>query len=210
MTDSSATERLAPAEIREEERRRIAGDLHDDVLQHLAGISHLAGLLNLAFEQQQAISAAVANVEGRLRRVIHDLRSPKWNQSLAEAIRALPTGDVRLRLCVRADPDIESSLPPNLKLAFCRAVQEAISNAVRHAQVDEIQVSIALDKQALCSEVRDQGKGFDPTTPQRPDRFGLLLMRERVEAVGGTLDIASQPGRGTRVRVTIPLSLDNM
>jgi len=206
VTDSDAAEGLMPAKIREQERRRIARDLHDDVLQQLVGISHLAGLLDLTLEQQQTISDAVTGVEAQLRRVIYDLRPHDWDRPLVEAIRALPTGDVRLRLCTHVDPDTESALPATLKLAFWRALQEAINNAVRHAEVGEIRVTLALDSQALHFEVSDQGVGFDPTMPQRPDRFGLLLMQEQVEAEGGTLDIVSQPHQGTQVRVTIPLS----
>jgi signal transduction histidine kinase len=173
------------------------------VLQRLARISHVAGLLDLAPEQQQAISAAVADVDERLRHAIHDLRPPGPDRSLAEAF--LSTGDVRLGLRVRSDPVAESALPPEVKLAAYRAVQEAVYNAIRHARVDEVQVDLALDRHVLRLQVTDCGKGFDSTAPQKPDRFGLLVMRERVETLGGTLDIVSHPGRGTQVLVILPV-----
>ena len=195
----------SPAAVREEERKRIARDLHDDVLQRLARISHVAGLLDLAPEQQQAISAAVADVDERLRCAIRDLRPPGRDRLLVDAFRALSTGDVRLKLRVRSDPVAESSLSPEVKLAAYRVVQEAAHNAIRHAGVDEVQVDLALDRHLLRIEVTDRGKGFDAAAPRKPDRFGLLVMRERVEALGGTLDIVSQPGRGTRVLAIVPI-----
>ena len=205
MNGSRTVKVPSPTAVREEERSRIARNLHDDVLQRLARISHVAGLLDLAPEQQQAISTAVADVDERLRYVIRDLRPPGPDRSLTEAFRALSTGDVRLGLRVRSDPVAESALPPEVKLAAYRAVQEAVNNAIGHAGVDEVQVDLALDRQVLRLQVTDRGKGFDLTVPQKPDRFGLLVMRERVEALGGTLDIVSQPGRGTRVLVTMPV-----
>ena len=204
MNGSHATQVPSPAAVREEERTRIARNLHDDVLQQLARISYVAGLLDLALDQQQAISAAVADVDERLRHVIRDLRPPGPDRSLAEAFRSLPTSDVRLWLQVRSDPVAESALPPEVKLAAYRAVQEAVSNAIRHAGVDEVQVDLTLDGQVLRLQVTDRGRGFDSTAPQKPDRFGLLVMRERVEALGGTLDIVSQPGHGTQVLVILP------
>ena len=204
MNGSRAAQVPSPTTIREEERRRIARDLHDDVLQRLTGISYLASLLDLALEQQQAISDAVADVDEQLRHVIRDLRPPRPDQPLAEALRALSTSDVRLGLRVRSDPVAESALPPEIKLAAYRAIQEAVNNAIRHAGIDEVQVDLALDSQVLRLQVTDHGKGFDSTAPQKPDRFGLLVMRERVEALGGTLDIVSQPGCGTQVLVTMP------
>jgi signal transduction histidine kinase len=65
-------------------------------------------------------------------------------------------------------------------------------------------VDLAIDRQVLRLQVTDYGRGFDSAAPQKPDRFGLLVMRERVEALGGTLDIVSQPGRGTRVLAIMP------
>ena len=204
MNGSHTVKVPSPTAVREEERRRIARNLHDDVLQRLARISHVAGLLDLALEQQQVISAAVADVDEHLRHVIRDLRPPGPDRSLAKAFRALSTSDVCLKLCVRSDPVAESALPPEVKLAAYRAVQEAVNNAIRHAEVDEVQVDLALGKHVLRLQVTDYGKGFDSTAPQKPDRFGLLVMRERVEALGGTLDIVSQPGHGTQVLVIMP------
>ena len=88
-------------------------------------------------------------------------------------------------------------------MAAYRVIQESVNNAVRHSDVDSIVIRLALNDQGLSFEVSDDGSGLDPVTSQE-GHLGLTLMREYIDAVGGTLDIRPAPGRGTKVSAVIP------
>ena len=98
-------------------------------------------------------------------------------------------------------------LPPETEEALFRIVQEALNNVVKHAQTDRAEVRLRLRDEAVSVLVEDRGVGFDPTrVSSGASHLGLTSMRERVRALGGTLEIESQPRAGTRIKVEVPLA----
>jgi two-component system NarL family sensor kinase len=204
-------ERLVTA--REEERRRLRGDLHDGLGPTLAGaVLTIDAARRVLGRDPQAADAlldrAAASVEGTvtdLRRVVYALRPPALDQlglagALAQQAATLSMGDTGLT-CDVAAPDPMPPLPAAVEVAAFRIAQEALTNVARHSQARRAVVSIAVDG-ALRLEVRDDGVG----PPQRPRTgVGLTSMRERSMELGGSFEIAPADGGGTLVRVLLPL-----
>jgi signal transduction histidine kinase len=112
---------------------------------------------------------------------------------------------VALRL--EAFEEEDRRLPPEIEEALFRIVQEALNNVVKHAQTDRAEVRLRLRDELVSLLVEDPGVGFDPTrVSSGASHLGLTSMRERVRALGGTLEIESQPGAGTRIKVEVPLA----
>jgi signal transduction histidine kinase len=112
-----------------------------------------------------------------------------------------------LAVASEVDLDLEAGrsdarLEPEIEGTVYRLVQEALSNVAKHADTSTAGVRVAERDGQLSIQVADEGQGFDPTEPRRG--FGLLGMRERVELAGGTLELDSRPGEGTRVSATLP------
>jgi signal transduction histidine kinase len=204
-------ERLVTA--REEERRRLRGDLHDGLGPTLAGavLTIDAARRVLVSDPETAdalLDRAAASVEGTVsdvRRVVYALRPPALDQlGLVGALRqhaaTLSMGDARLTCDVMA-PEPMPALPAAVEVAAFRISQEALTNVARHAHARRAEVVIACDH-ALHLEVRDDGLGL----PQQPHTgVGLTSMRERATELGGSFDITPSPGGGTLVRVVLPL-----
>lgn len=203
---------------REEERARIARELHDDVGQILVGLS-----LNMAAERDRFRSSGLAapfevwtqlvgETLRHLRQAILDLRPPVLDQhGLAGELRSY-IDRLRSVLNVEVDLDIDPDLgrfPLDVEMAAFRIIQQALTNAIEHSQARHLFVALHVDGQALRIQVRDDGRGFDPTaatdTSER-DRIGLLSMRERAEQIGGRVDVISAPGSGTEIHVSLPLT----
>jgi signal transduction histidine kinase len=107
-------------------------------------------------------------------------------------------------LQVRLEASAEPDLPQPAKEALYRVAQEALHNAAKHARAREVMVMLEVGASAVGLLVADDGRGFDPRR-DFPGHLGLQSMRERAVAVGGTLEIESAPGNGTRVRASIPV-----
>jgi signal transduction histidine kinase len=204
-------ERLVTA--REEERRRLRGDLHDGLGPTLAGavLTIDAARRVLASDPQGAdalLDRAAASVEGTvtdLRRVVYALRPPALDQlglvgALAQQAATLSMGDVDL-ICEVVAPDPMPPLPAAVEVAAFRIAQEALTNVARHSEARRAVVSIAVDA-ALRLDVRDDGLGL-PDHPRTG--VGLTSMRERSTELGGSFEIARADGGGTLVRVRLPL-----
>lgn len=204
-------ERLVTA--REEERRRLRGDLHDGLGPTLAGaiLTIDAARRVLATDPETAdalLDRAAASVEGTVadvRRVVYALRPPALDQlGLAGALRqqatTLTTGDPRLT-CDVAAPDPMPPLPAAVEVATFRIAQEALTNTARHAQARRASVSIVVGD-GLRLEIRDDGLGV-PAHPHAG--VGLTSMRERATELGGSFAISAADGGGTLVRVELPL-----
>lgn len=198
----------------EEERKRLARDLHDETIQALIALNQRLQLAQMApavtagqlTEMQQMVSRTMAN----LRRLIHDLRpiyledlglgpalemlGRETSQQLPFAITVKLTGQVR-------------RLPAELELTLYRIAQEGLSNVVRHAQASQAQLTVDFGTEELTMTIVDNGRGF--VVPASPADFlpqghlGLLGMSERAELVGARLAIYSAPGRGTRLTVVV-------
>jgi len=203
----------------EEERRRLARELHDDTLQSLIALQQRIQLAQLRLEQpeaQQALGELQRLVEQTirdLRRVIHDLR-PLYLEDLG----LVPALEMLAQEIQEQRPGLQVEvvqqgpvrrLDPMQELALYRIVQEALSNMVRHARAAWAQVVLRFEDDKVYLEVRDNGQGF--RVPESPAEFahqghyGLLGMHERAELMGATLTLHASPGQGTVVRLVLPL-----
>jgi two-component system sensor histidine kinase UhpB len=204
-------------ETQEMERRHLARELHDEVGQTLTAIK--MNLLAARREPGPEIAplledgiALIDQIIAQVRSLSLDLRPSMLDDlGLAPALEWYVENQAR-RLNGTAHLETglgEARLPAHLETACFRLVQEALSNVGRHARTKEVWVTLRVDGKDLVLEVRDNGAGFDvPTAWQRAARgtsLGLYGMRERVELLGGTIDIQSAPGRGTTVRARLPL-----
>jgi signal transduction histidine kinase len=202
----------------EDERKRIARELHDETCQTLValGLRFAAALVAPAPEAVrerlvEAKALAAATLE-EVHRLIFDLRPSILDDlGLVPAIRWLASRQLEpLGIAVRFEiEELEGRLPPEAETALFRAVQEALNNVARHAQAETVLIQLARLGESLEIEIEDDGKGFDPAgvADAAPSGRGLGLMgiRERLELLGGTAQIDSSPGQGTRVVLRVPL-----
>jgi PAS domain S-box-containing protein len=206
-------------EQREQERMQIARELHDGPMQEVLGaIYALKGIIasgadtNLTNDLRGVVDTLSAQL-AELRGYASELRPPTLVQfGLAKAIQAHIDSyqekypDIRVRLEVAQKGEL---LPDPMRLALYRIYQEAMNNIARHCKKASVKVNFKnLDGMASL-EIKDDGCGFEPPDDwlvlARTGHLGLVGMRERAEAVGGKLEIETQPGAGTTIRVEVPL-----
>ena len=209
------TERLrteeALREIRRAERRRIARDLHDIVLQDLSGALQSLRLIHLRFSGSGAEVDRAEEIEalGRassgLRSAVYDLRHEKERpfvesvESLVELNRrATPEREFRLVVA----EEFPGVLSGGASVELLRVVQEALTNARRHSGARNVEVRLGTEGAEILVEVADDGRGFDANSVRAG--VGLSAMRERIEGLGGTFAVYGRPGEGTRVVVRVP------
>ena len=198
----------------ESERLRIAGELHDNFSQQLTVLA-----LDLEFLIQQHPGAAplAGDAVTRTRQLLDDVRNLSHSlhparvhvvglqAGIESLIRDLP----RLGPVATFTPTgVPDHLPSDVTLCFFRVVQEALQNAIKYSQARAIHVSLWTETNILRLRVTDDGIGFDVDTALNHG-LGLVSMRERVEAIGATIQIASQPGAGTTIEISAPLRRDN-
>jgi two-component system sensor histidine kinase UhpB len=202
-------------ETLEEEIKRIAYSVHDEAGQLLVAV-HLA-LANLAQDLQQSQREQVTQIEGmlnevekHLRRYSHELR-PTILDDLGwiPAIRFLADGvSKRANLPIHIETKVSARLPGPIETMLYRVVQEALTNAVKHAKAKNIWIRAWLKDQVLHCSIRDDGTGFDIRAAQAAaghKGLGLIAMRERLSAIGGTLSIESSERRGTELLIRLPM-----
>lgn len=194
---------------REEERRRLRRDLHDGLDPALASMTLKVDELRNRWRQlddpdeellvlRSSIQAAVVDV----RRIVEGLRPASLDQrGLAAALAQMALLTTRTEVVV--DVGDLPSLPAAVEVASFHIVQEALSNALRHANPSRVVIELGVVGDHLTVEVMDNGTG---TASPRPGGVGLHSMRERAEELGGRLTVVSAPARGTRVRLTLPLT----
>lgn len=199
---------------REQEYRRLAREFHDELGQLLTSARMQLQWLEGRVGDDQATRGALAAIESiigeayrSVKSIAAELRPPALNLGLPAAIEwqaarmLTPAG---LQFTVALAP-VAESLPDATATALFRIVQEAFTNALRHAGAHSVHVSLRADGGQLILSVADDGCGFDPAAVCAGEHFGLAGMRERVAALHGTLDIDSAPGEGTRIAVHLPL-----
>ena len=201
----------------EEERQRIARELHDDPAQRLAALLVRLRLLGRAaneVEREEQVRDLRRDLEAAadsVRRIARGLRPPELEDAgvvmaLRAHARSVEEG-TDLELDLDLEP-VDHLLTPDAKLVLYRVVQEALSNAGKHAHADRIGVTVEAVAGQLRIEVTDDGLGFDSAKAReylQMGRVGLASMRERVELANGTFMVHSTPGRGTTVMATLPL-----
>lgn len=205
------THRLLQAQ--EDERRRIARELHDGISQEIL-VAQIE-LRKLGYLPQDEWPAAVDAVSGRLKDVIahisaiaRALRPAALDElGLAAAIEALcATMQNAFGLRIEALVDDPGPLGPDREIVLYRICQEALSNACKYSGADAVEVSLAVRDSALALRVADDGAGFDPSRPQaKGSGLGLGGMRERAGLVGGDLEIESSPGAGCAVTLRMDM-----
>jgi PAS domain S-box-containing protein len=199
------------SEIRRTERRRIARDLHDIVLQDLSGALQSLRLTDLqakgsgmALDLEEELEA-LGRASSGLRSAIYDLRQERERpflesvESLVE-LNQLATPEREIRLIV--EDGFSVSLSRKASIELLRILQEALANVRRHSAATNVEVGLRTDDEAILLEVADDGRGFDPGSARAG--IGLSAMRERVEELGGEIEVSSRPGRGTEVTVRVP------
>ena len=198
----------------EDERKRIARELHDDISQRLAAGAIEAGKGEQDLPAPHPARAAFAGLKEHLIALSDDVH--RLSRQLHPAI----LDDLGLKDALRAECDrvaergrlavnfrcgqLPAGVPRDLALCVYRIAQEALRNAVKHAQADRVDLTLNADLEFLDLEVRDFGRGFDPAAGRRQRGLGLASMEERVRLVGGELSISSSPGQGTSIQVRVP------
>lgn len=213
-TRARQLERLAVELIEAEERgrRQTAQLLHDDLQQLLAGarmqVAAAAARLTDSHELQMVDEILSQAIEST-RRLSHQLSPTVLHQSgLTVALDWLGREmNDRFGLEVEVVSDSASEVEGDrVKLIVYRAVQELLFNVVKHAKVNRARVVVSTDHDSIVAVVEDHGRGFDPAllSRDRLDGLGLPSLRERVSAIGGTLEVDTRPGGGSRVAVSLP------
>jgi signal transduction histidine kinase len=197
---------------REEEARRIAHELHDEAGQLLAALhitlDDLAAQVPAQDTSFKRLREVLDRVEAQLRRLARELRPTILDDlGLAPALEWLAQGLAERRDVTVTIDAPERRLAPEVETALYRIVQEALTNAVRHARPRRIAVEVREEGPRIRAVVWDDGRGFDAAAAlaRRGDRgLGLIGIRERAQALGGTVDIRSTPDQGTEISVVIP------
>jgi PAS domain S-box-containing protein len=200
-------------ESREEERRRIARELHDELGQRLTALK--IDLTNLAAQARlDSGDARVAGMQAMLddtlasvRRIASDLRPLMLDDLGLTAAIGWLARDASQRMGIPVHtrlPVAEPAADPRVATALYRMVQEALTNVARHAQAKSVEVELREQDGQLTLMVNDDGVGLDQRALQRAGSYGLLGLRERAHMLGGQIEIAARPGGGTRMTVHVP------
>lgn len=193
----------------DEERTRIARDLHDRIGQSLAYLAFELDRIVDAAERGDDLGAAldqlrkdVRGVIGEVRDTLYDLRTDVSDEAALGAVLESFAQRVAERsgLAIEVDCDRDVRLPILQEREMWRIAQEALINVERHAEASKARVVWRCNGHAAALEVLDNGRGFPPGTSGRFDSYGILGMRERASSIGATVEVASAAGRGTRVR----------
>lgn len=201
-------------EIQEREKKRIARGLHDGIGQMLIGAKMHLESLKRKVEGQEIVTDVVCNIETELQDIITEVRalSRRLRPSILDDFGLIPALEQLFEQYQKStEVELRSQLiePPNrynskTEVAIYRIVQEAITNAVRHGKPTIIWVHIAAKKDITELLIRDNGAGFD-TLNKKPGH-GLKNIRERTESIGGQYEMNSEEGKGTQIKVAIPLT----
>jgi signal transduction histidine kinase/ligand-binding sensor domain-containing protein len=205
-------ERLMKAQ--EEERIRIAGELHDGVLQRITSLSLRLGTATLGLPPDSEPKAEVREVENDLiqvgaeiRQLSHELHPAMLQEAgLPAALSSYCEEFSSLRgipISYKADDSVEE-LSPGAALCIYRIAQEALGNVAKHAKAKQVEVRLTRSGSRVCLVVSDDGVGFNRDGSGKAGGLGLINMRERVRQLNGTFEFESEPGHGTTVKAEVP------
>lgn len=200
--------------LREEERRRIAREVHDELGQIHTALRMDVALINLRFtehnaallEKTQSMAVLLDQANRSVRNIVSNLRPTALDMGIVSAIRwlcneyAAHSGTP----CVMHTMEQQVALSEVRSVAVFRMVQELLTNAARHAEASSVEITLEQRSDDLYVEVRDNGRGFDPALNNKKQSYGLLGIRERAMALGGNVEIASAPDQGTVVTLIVP------
>jgi signal transduction histidine kinase len=214
----------AITDAQEDERRRLARELHDETIQDLIAIDQHIQMIRIDLKDSSNVEGQLANVRREVNESIKELRR------LIRALRPIYLDDLGLVPSLEMlAKDIENDhklevifsvmgkvqrMEPNTELAIYRIVQEAMSNSIRHADAKAITLRLQFEVDCLWVKFQDDGVGFNP--PKRPrdlgveGHFGLMGMYERAELIGARMELNTSPGSGTEFHIEIPLNRDEV
>ncbi len=206
-----AQRNLAAQNARLAERSRISRELHDSISQDLFSLRMLVGgLHNLPGtdsiqEQLTLIEQTLGRVHHEMRALLLELRPHVLEQQRLKDAIATIADTYAVRLGIRVHADLQPPpLTAHVEQALLRIAQEGIANAVRHANANQISLSLLADDSTVVLHIADDGVGFEPSR-ENAYGLGLRLMRERAEGLGGTFELKSSPGTGTQLLVRLPV-----
>lgn len=202
----------------EEERKRIARELHDETAQFLTALRLNLSTLDQLVPQKPELTRLIERLQGLNRemsrgiyRLVHDLRPAQLDDlGLEAALQHLVAEELRRSgLEVKLEVNgLRQRLDPLVETVLFRIAQESISNVARHAGCKQALLRLCTEPDQVSLEIADEGAGFDLNQRQLPPRgWGLAGMHERAESAGGQMKLKSIPGQGTQVEVIIPLGL---
>jgi len=204
-------------QVQEEERRRIAREIHDSLGQHLTALQLEVTAASLALAATgtppKALMDAVKTIEESLtmaQNLCYDLRPPLLDDfGLEAALRDhFAEYEEKWQIPVQFECErLEHVLSRDAETALFRVAQEALNNVLKHARAQEVRVWLGRLKNQIVLRIEDNGRGFEPDEGKRPDRnghFGLMTMKERIELLGGEFDVETAPGKGTVITAVLP------
>lgn len=204
-------------QAQEEERKRVARDIHDGPAQSMANIvirSEIAerilaqGRIDDVRTELKELKTTVRNTLAEVRKIIFDLRPMALDDlGLVPTLRKY-VEDFGQRYQVASDLvtlGTEERLPTTVKVVIFRLIQEALNNAGKHSKAKQVKVKLEFRKDQVTGLVQDDGVGFEHFEKTEQPQFGIMGMKERMKLLEGKLEIQSAPGQGTRVAFTIPI-----
>jgi two-component system sensor histidine kinase DegS len=222
VTDSSGPHSAADAQMRiveaqEQERSRLAREVHDGPAQALSNAIFQVEVVQRLLDRDEAaardelkqLSVVLTRELKEVRAYLSQLRPPLLadlglSGAIEDAGKQIGTA-LGIPVIVEVETGVDN-LPETVEIVVLRVIQEALQNARKHAQPSSIRIRMAVDPSGWTVEVRDDGRGFDSDDPPVSGRrhFGLQFMRERAELIGARFEVRSSPNLGTAVRMTIP------
>lgn len=201
--------------IREEERIQIARDIHDELGQQLTGLKMdvyaLAKKLppedSVVQEKLKDIKELIETIVKSVRKISANLRPSILDDLGLVAALEWQSQEVQTRFGIKVDftcalPEIDASV--GISTGLFRIYQEALTNAVRHANAHLVESSLKMEKERLVLMITDDGKGIEMTAGPKKKSFGLLGIKERVYVMNGSYELNSEPGKGTSLKVSVP------
>jgi PAS domain S-box-containing protein len=206
-------------EAQEQERSRIARDLHDDISQRLALLVNdmgglekdLQGSATEVHRRIHEIGKRASEICSDIQDISHQLHSSKLQYLGIAAAAKIFCKEFSEHEKLEIDfhsVDIPSAVPDSISLCLFRVLQEALHNAAKHSGASHLEVYLRGLSSEIQLTIRDRGVGFDPDEVKKRNGLGLISIRERVGLVGGTFSIFSKPHSGTEITVRVPISID--
>lgn len=201
--------------IKEEERRRIAREIHDDLGQNLLALRIEADMLSMRTgERHPRLHARIRETVNQIdvtiksvRQIINDLRPNVLDLGLSAAVD-WQISEFRRRTgipCELLETHQDIKVSDHCATALFRILQESLSNILRHAEATHVQVVLRMERDWIRMSVSDNGIGLHPKGRRKPGSFGLVGIEERINILGGTFSIRSEPGAGTTISVAVPM-----
>ncbi|NDW08656.1 sensor histidine kinase [Dysgonomonas sp. 520] len=190
----------------ETERERLAKELHDNVANELLSIDFL---LKSTTDTSEKISSQIENLHNEIRNISHELMPPLFKyaslpQIISDYIAKISEGkDIQVKLNIKNEQGFDD-IPNDNLLEVYRIVQETTSNIIKHSEATTAEIKLECCNSTIIMKIEDNGKGFNPTIKQ--NGIGLLITKDRIHSMDGTIEIDSSDGNGCRIYIQLPIS----